>query len=133
MHSSRMRTARSSSRGGVSTRHPPEQVPPMSRHPPRSRQPPGQAPPGADTPPAGPGTHPRDHAPTPVDKHTPVNVLRNVTNKKDNRINDKHQGNFSFSLGVNGPCDDNPNNHVSNKPLGNHIYALKRIVFFALL
>ena len=51
MHSSRMRTARSSGHpGGVATRHPPlEQASPRSRHPP-----------GAGTP---------------VDRHMPVNIL----------------------------------------------------------
>ena len=46
MHSSRMRTARSSSRrrGVVSTRHPPDQTPP-EQTPPRSRPPYDQAPP----------------------------------------------------------------------------------------
>ena len=55
MHSRRMRAASSSSRRGVSTRHPPSRHPPRSRHPPagtpwakspQSRQPP---PPGAGT------------------------------------------------------------------------------------
>ena len=55
MHSSRMRTAYSSSRRGVSFRHPPrDQAPPPREHP-RSR-------------------HPSDQAP-PVDRHTPVNIL----------------------------------------------------------
>ena len=59
-----MRTARSSShRGGVSTRHPPDQAPPRIRHPepgtPKSRNPPrDEAPhPGSGTPP-GPGRSP---------------------------------------------------------------------------
>ena len=75
MHSSRMRTARSSSR--VSTRHPPppgsrtpwDQAPPRTRHPQDQAPPRDQAPPtlGADTPPGadtllGAGT-PRHQAP----------------------------------------------------------------------
>ena len=54
MHSSRMRTARSSSRPGgeVYTRHPP-----WTRHPPIPGTPRDQAPPGADTP--------QDQAPPP--------------------------------------------------------------------
>ena len=61
-----MRTAHSSSRGGVSTRHPPRAEAP---------------PPRAGTHPPGPGTPlrtrnpPRDQAPPPVDRHTPVNIL----------------------------------------------------------
>ena len=42
-----MRTAHNSSRtGGVSTRHPPDQAPPRTRHSPRTRHPPGPDPPG---------------------------------------------------------------------------------------
>ena len=62
MHSSRMRTARSSGRpGGVSTRHPPGAGTPRSRHPPE------EAPPGAGTPLPRPGTHTpsQDQAPPP--------------------------------------------------------------------
>ena len=81
MHSSRMRTARSSSRpGGVSTRHlPQDQTPPRTRHPaPRTRSLPGpDTPPGTRHPPTrhppGPGT-PWDQTP-PVDRHTPVSIL----------------------------------------------------------
>ena len=51
MHSSRMRTARSSSRPGG-----------LHQAPPGSRLPPDQAPPW-------------DQAPPPVDRHTPVNIL----------------------------------------------------------
>ena len=55
MHTSRMRTARSSGRprGGVSTRHTSrEQTLPRSRHPPEQTPPPrSRQPPGADTPP----------------------------------------------------------------------------------
>ena len=80
MHSSRMRTARSSSRpGGLhqappGTRHPSrDQAPPWDQIPFRTRhtlqrRPPSRpgTPPGADPP--GPGT-------PPVDRHTPVNIL----------------------------------------------------------
>ena len=45
MHSSRMRTARSSSRWGVSTRHPPEKTPPWEQTTPWE-----QTPQGADIP-----------------------------------------------------------------------------------
>ena len=75
MHSSRMRTARSSNRRGVSTRHLPG-----TRHPPWDQTPPGpdplwdQAPPLWDQAPPGPGTHLWDQAP-PVDRQTPVNIL----------------------------------------------------------
>ena len=63
MHSSRMRTARSSSRlGGVSTRPPPtDQAPPETMHPP----------PGTMHPPPRPGTTPpQDHAPPREQNHT---------------------------------------------------------------
>ena len=105
MHSSRMRTARSSScPGGISTRYPPgadtpswEQAPPWTRHPreqdpleqaplPWTRHPsPEQAPPSPQTRhPPGPGTPWSRHPPgagnlrtrhPPVDRHTPVNIL----------------------------------------------------------
>ena len=54
MHSSGMRTARSSSRPGVSTRHPPEQVPtPPDQAPPHQAPPRTRHPPGGGTPPCG--------------------------------------------------------------------------------
>ena len=65
MHSSRMRTARSSSRLGVSTMHPPRaDTPPPGQCTPESRH-------------HHPGSRPpRDHAHTPaVDRHMPVNIL----------------------------------------------------------
>ena len=67
MHSSRMRTARSSSRPrGVSTRHPPGTRPPRSRHP-QDQTP---HPLGPD-PPFGAGT-PRDQTPPPPGTRPPT-------------------------------------------------------------
>ena len=48
MHSSRMRTARSSSRLGGLHKGPPGAGTPLGADPPRTRHPPDQAPPGAD-------------------------------------------------------------------------------------
>ena len=71
-----MRTARSSNRGGISTRHSPwDQTPPQSRHPlgadtPRSRHPPGAGTPPDQTPlPPGAGT------PLWTESQTPVKTL----------------------------------------------------------
>ena len=62
MHSSRMRTARSSSRpGGLHQARPWDQTPNHTRQPPGSRHPPDQAPPSDQAPP-GPGT-PQEQAP----------------------------------------------------------------------
>ena len=103
MHSSRMRTTRSSiCRGGLHQApprpDPPEQAPPQSRHP-QSRHPLEQAPPldktfpsgggtplradtppGPDSPDQTPGTRPPRPEPLreqarPVDRHVPVNIL----------------------------------------------------------
>ena len=76
LHSSRMRTARSSGRpgGGVFTRHtlppkdetpPQEQTPPTQSRPPRSRHPP---PPGADN------TSPGADTPLLTESQTPVKI-----------------------------------------------------------
>ena len=79
MHSSRMRTARSSSRRGRGLYQapppPPEQAPP-----PREQAPPGPDPPMSWHPlPPGsrhpPGPDPLDQASPLVDRHTPVNIL----------------------------------------------------------
>ena len=77
MHSSRMRTTRSSSRtGGLHQArqgpYPPEQTPPGADTPQeqashQSRHPPEQAPPGT--------RHPHGTRHPPVDRHTPVNIL----------------------------------------------------------
>ena len=88
MHSSRMRTARSSScRGGGSppgtpwdqtptdqAHSPPGTRPLWTRHPSQTRPPLGPPPPGPGTPtPLEPGI-PQHQAP-PVDRYTPVNIL----------------------------------------------------------
>ena len=82
MHSSRMRTIRSSSRlsrgGGLpqcmlgyQPPPPPDQAPTPRADTPPDQTPPGpDTPLGADTPPEQ--TPPRDQSPHPVDRHTPV-------------------------------------------------------------
>ena len=74
MHSSRMRTACSSSRpGGAPPGTPREQIPPQDQASLGSRYlPPGPGTPGTRHP---PGARPPDQAPPLVDRHTPVNIL----------------------------------------------------------
>ena len=82
MHSSRMCTAHSSSRGGSPPGTPPGADPPWSRHPPGSRHPRTRHPLGAGTPWT---RHP------PVDRHTPVNILPCPKLRlRAVNINDKH-------------------------------------------
>ena len=81
MHSSRMRIARSSSRGESPSGTPREQAPPKQAPPQEQIHTPwDQAPPGADTPlqsrhPSPGADTPRTRHPPLLDRHTPVNIL----------------------------------------------------------
>ena len=90
MHSSRMRTTRSSSRPrGVSTRYPPGPgtPPPETRHPPGTRHPPEQTPPISGTP----GTR----HPPPVNRMT--NRCKNITLPQTSFAGGNQQQNITAS------------------------------------